>query len=122
MRRSKWGLLLMASAGVSIAAGAQTLATGDTRRVTEPTLPLTCSTLVAQQTIVNGGPASEATTDTMRIQAALTACPVGKAVELTGLGANWAFLSAPITIPSGVGLLVEGGVTLFGTRNWQDYQ
>jgi large repetitive protein len=101
---------------------AQTLATGDTRTVVEPTIPSTCMILTAQQAIVAGGPASETTLDTSRIQAALTACPSGKVVELAPSGTNYAFLMGPITIPTGVGLLVDGGVTVFGSRNPADYQ
>lgn len=107
---------------MSVAAGAQTLATGDTRTVTEPTFPTVCSTLQAQMAIVSGGPASETTPDTARIQAALTACPSGQAVELAGAGTNYAFVTAPMNIPSGVGLIIDGGVTLFASRFAADYQ
>ncbi|MDR3737088.1 MAG: glycosyl hydrolase family 28 protein, partial [Acidobacteriaceae bacterium] len=68
------------------------------------------------------GPASETAYDTTRIQTALTACPSGKAVELAPSGTNYAFLIAPINIPSGVGLIVDGGVTVFASRNPADYQ
>jgi len=114
-----WGVLAATMAGV---AGAQTLATGDSRTVVEPTIPSVCSTLSSQQAIVSGGPASETTLDTSRIQAALTACGAGKVVELAASGTNYAFLMGPITIPTGVGLLVDGGVTVFGSRNPGDYQ
>src|SRR5471032_3064596 len=103
--------------GVGITSGAQTLATGDSRTVTEPVFPANCAVLAAQQAIVSGGPASETAFDTSRIQAALTACPAGQAVELTAAGTNNAFLIQPLTIPSGVGLIVDGGVTVFASRN-----
>ena len=108
--------------GVGIGAGAQTLATGDSRTVTEPVFPASCAVLAAQQAIVSGGPASETAFDTSRIQAALTACPAGQAVELTASGTNNAFLIQPLNIPSGVGLIVDGGVTVFASRNPTDYQ
>lgn len=108
--------------GIGMAAGAQTLATGDSRTVTEPVFPASCAVLAAQQAIVSGGPASETAFDTSRIQAALTACPSGQAVELTASGTNNAFLIQPLTIPAGVGLIVDGGVTVFASRNPTDYQ
>jgi len=126
MNFSRWSLrcLLAVSTVVlaSLPSPAQTLATGDTRTVTEPTFPPVCSTVLSQLAIVSGGPASETTFDTSRIQAALTACPSGKAVELSASGSNYAFLIAPITIPTGVGLIVDGGVTVFASRNPADYQ
>src|SRR5277367_2861253 len=94
----------------------------DTRTVVEPAFPASCSTLQAQQAITNGEPASETTFDTSRLQAALNSCAVGQAVELQTSGANNAFLIQPITIPTGVTLLVDGGVTVFASRNPADYQ
>ena len=70
--------------------------------------------LTAQQAIVSGEPTSETTLDTTRIQTALTACPSGQAVELTAGGTNNvnnAFLTAPLNIPAGVTLIVDGGLT-----------
>lgn len=94
----------------------------DTRTVNEPTFPASCSTLQAQQAIVNGEPTSETTFDTTRLQAALNGCAAGQAVELQTSGTNNAFLIQPITIPTGVTLLVDGGVTVFASRNPADYQ
>ena len=94
----------------------------DSRTVTEPVFPPVCSVLTSQMAIVGIGPASETTLDTARIQAALTACPSGQAVELSASGSNYAFLSAPLNIPSGVSLIVDGGVSLFASRNLLDYQ
>jgi hypothetical protein len=94
----------------------------DTRTVTEPVFPPVCTVLTSQMAIVGVGPASETTPDTARLQAALTACPAGKAVELSASGGNYAFLTAPFNIPSGVSLIVDGGVTLFASRNREDYQ
>jgi polygalacturonase len=94
----------------------------DTRTVTEPSFPASCSVLQAQQAITNGEPSSETTFDTGRLQAALNGCATGQAVELKPSGANNAFLIQPITIPTGVTLLVDGGVTVFASRNPADYQ
>jgi polygalacturonase len=94
----------------------------DTRNVTEPVFPPACSTLQAQQAIANGEPSSETTFDTTRLQAALNSCTAGDAVELQTSGSNNAFLIQPITIPNGVTLLVDGGVTVYASRNPADYQ
>lgn len=94
----------------------------DARTVTEPVFPATCSTLQAQQVIVSGEPASETSFDTARLQSALNGCAKGQAVELQTSGTNNAFLIQPITIPTGVTLLVDGGVTVFASRNPADYQ
>ena len=104
-------------AGMTACAWAQ-----DTRTVVEPAFPASCTVLQAQQAIVAGEPASETTLDTTRIQTALTGCPSGQAVELAGGNGNYAFLTGPLNIPSGVTLLVDGGVTLFASRNPADYQ
>ena len=101
---------------------AQVLATGDSRTVTEPVFPPVCTTVASQMAIVSGAPASETAFDTSRIQAALTACPSGDAVELAVSGTNDAFLIQPINIPNGVSLIVDGGVTVFASRNPGDYQ
>jgi hypothetical protein len=112
-------LVLAASGSV---AGAQTLATGDSRTVTEPVFPAVCTTVLSQMAIVSGGPASETAFDTARIQTALTGCTSGKAVELSASAGDNAFLIQPINIPTGVSLIVDGGVTVFASRNPADYQ
>jgi hypothetical protein len=94
----------------------------DTRDVSEPTFPPSCTSLPAQLSISGGEPSSETDFDTSRIQAALNNCASGSAVELTASGTNNAFLIQPITIPSGVTLLVDAGITVFASRNPGDYQ
>ena len=91
-----WGSLI--ASGMATASFAQA---SDTRTVTEPTLPEVCSTLAA-----TGGNA------TSSIQNALDACGAGKAVKLTAGDSSAAFLSGPITIPSGRSLLIDKGATL----------
>ena len=101
-----------------------TLHAQDTRTVTEPVFPAVCSQVQADLTISAGEPSSElnTATDTTAIQTALKNCAQGQAVELVANGANTAFVIAPIYVPAGVTLLVDGGVTVFGSRNAADYQ
>jgi polygalacturonase len=94
----------------------------DTRNVSEPTFPPSCTSLPAQLSISGAEPSSETNFDTSRIQDALNNCASGSAVELTVSGTNNGFLIQPITIPSGVTLLVDAGVTVFASRNPADYQ
>lgn len=111
-----------------ILAQAPSVATGDTRTVVEPNFPAVCQNLTATFHDVNEDvPAAvEATRtnpDQARLQAALNACQgSNQAVELSmDAGGNNAFLSGPISIPTGVTLLVDPGVTLYFSRNAQDY-
>jgi polygalacturonase/streptogramin lyase len=104
------------------------VATGDTRTVTEPAFPAVCTTLAAALTSVNDDiPASVDATvtnpDGARIQAALNSCAgTGQAVELSVDGAGHdAYLTGPLTMPSGVTLLVDPGVYVYFSRNVQDY-
>ena len=113
--------ILRAFAAFSLASAV--LCAQDTRNVTEPVVPPVCTQLAAQ---LSAGPtglpaARETLFDTSRIQSALKACPAGKAVELQSSGANNAFLIAPTTLPKGVTLLVDAGVTVFASRNPRDY-
>src|SRR5258708_32939364 len=118
--------------GVGVARGSVTVATllrlsagatgQDTRTFTEPIFPPSCTVLHAQLAIVNEEPSSEIAFDTTRIQTALDNCPAGQSVELQSSGANYAFLIQPLNIPSGITLLVDGGTTVFASRNPADYQ
>ncbi|KLD73060.1 polygalacturonase [Xanthomonas hyacinthi DSM 19077] len=97
--------------------------------IDKPTLPQNvCMKLVATLLPVNGSldsldadPAYVAP-DTMRIQNAIADCPAGSAVRLV-VGANGksGFLTAPLTLKSGVTLWIDQGATLFASRNPQDY-
>ncbi len=113
--------LLLLSAGTAFGQ----LATGDGRgTVSEPVFPAVCSQVQADLTISAGEPSSElnTATDTSKMQSALTACAGGQAVELVANGTSTAFVIAPIYIPAGVTLLVDGGVTVFASKNPADYQ
>ena len=95
----------------------------DPRNVQEPVFPPVCSTLTAQLSsgTAVGTLSSETQLDTSRIQSALNACTPGEAVELALGSGQDAFLVGPITMPSGVTLLVDAGVTVYASRNPRDY-
>ena len=104
-----------------------TLATGDTRSVSQPTVPSVCSSLTSTLATPSSrefSSSQEATPpDTSRIQSALNGCAgTGKAVELKASGSDTAFLSGPLTVGGGETLLVDTGVTLFASLNASQYQ
>jgi len=107
-------------------AQAASIATGDSRSVSQPAVPSVCQTLTANLATSNEqfSSSNEASPpDTSRIQNALNACKgTNKAVELTNSGSNNAFLSAPLTVPSGVYLVINAGTTLYATRVASQYQ
>jgi polygalacturonase len=92
----------------------------DTRTVTEPVISPSCTVLTAQLASPLAD-TDEAKLDTARIQAALDSCAKGKAVELKADGAKNAFLSGPLQLRAGVILLVDKGVTLYGSRDAKVY-
>jgi polygalacturonase len=108
---------LVCMAGVS--ASAQ-----DTRQVTEPKIPASCVQLPAQLRAVNQLVAEEdeGKLDTARIQAALDKCTPGAAVELKAASGNNAFLTGPLEMRAGVTLMIDEGVTLFGSRDAAVYE
>jgi polygalacturonase len=103
-----------------------TLATGDSRTVSQPTVPAACTTLSAQLATSNeqfSSSAESSPPDTSRIQAALNSCSgSGRAVVLAPGGSNNAFLSGPLTLPASVTLLIDDGATLYASRNPANYQ
>jgi len=103
-----------------------TLATGDSRSVSQPAVPATCQTLTAQLATSNEQFSSadeSAPPDTSRIQSALNACAgSGHAVVLAPSGSNNAFLSGPLSLPGSVVLVVQDGATLYASRNPANYQ
>ena len=107
-----------AAALLSLSAVAQ-----DTRQVTEPKIPDSCVQLPAQLRATNSmiNAADEGKLDTERIQAALDKCTPGMAVELKPASGNNAFLTGPLEMRTGVTLLVDEGVTLFGSRDAKLY-
>jgi polygalacturonase len=90
---------------------------GDPNLPAEPTIPCACSTLGASRAVASGTVPDETTLDTSTIQSALDACPAGQSVRLTASGANNAFVSGPVTLPTGVTLWIDAGATLYASRN-----
>nr|ANJ43633.1 glycoside hydrolase family 28 [Peruphasma schultei] len=88
---------LILSAAFVVLVLIQTGSGRDLRNVTEPKIPPSCIKLKGS-----------GVDDTKTIQTALDTCSKGKAVELS----SGTFQSGPLTIPSGVGLHVQEGVTL----------
>ncbi|MBW8747869.1 MAG: glycoside hydrolase, partial [Acidobacteria bacterium] len=105
-------------AALSVAVVAPAMAQ-DTRHVTEPVIPVACTVLKAKLHAANNAlrEEDEQKLDTERIQHALDTCGSGKAVALRADGAQNAFLSGPLELREGVTLLVEKGVTLYGSRD-----
>jgi polygalacturonase len=102
-----------------VAAGAQ-----DTRTVTEPRIPASCVQLPAELRAMSDKLAEvdERKLDTVRIQSALDKCTPGMAVELKPSSGDNAFLSGPLEMRAGVTLLIDEGVTLFGSRDASLYE
>ncbi|MHB1700050.1 MAG: glycoside hydrolase family 28 protein [Acidobacteriaceae bacterium] len=111
----------------------------DTRQVTEPRIPPSCKVLHAELTAIDNKltEEEESKSDTERLQLALNDCKQGMAVELRAVPERFgflahiglkpipernAFLTAPIILPEGVTLLIDKGVTLYGSRNPKDYE
>ncbi len=102
------------------------LATGDPRHVHRPSVPRTCRRVSAARSTTDGTFSAQdesAPPDTQRIQSALDACAgTGRAVELAPRAGQNAFLSAPLAVRQGEVLLIDGGATLYASRNPSDYQ
>ena len=105
--------------GLALASSAQ-----DTRTVKEPVIPPACVTLKAELASAGVGlrEGDEQKLDTDRIQKALNTCGAGKAVELAAAGPHNAFLTGPLELRDGVTLLVDKGVTLYGSRDPRVYE
>jgi polygalacturonase len=107
-----------------VSVAAVTAIAQDTRQVTEPKIPVSCIQLPAQLRAVSDklDAADEAKLDTVRIQAALDKCTPGTAVELKSSSGNNAFLTGPLEMRTGVTLMIDEGVTLFGSRDARVYE
>ncbi|MGA2352198.1 MAG: pectinesterase family protein [Terracidiphilus sp.] len=102
---------------------ASTLLAQDTRKVTEPHIPSACIVLDANIIARNGVIADkdELTLDTARIQNAMDHCVAGEAVVLRTRGPKNVFLTGPITLRSGVTLVVEANTALVASRDPRMY-
>jgi polygalacturonase len=91
----------------------------DTRKVTEPRLPAACVTLDAAIAADHGviSPHDEQKLDTARIQQAMDRCAKGKAVVLRAAGPKNVFLSGPLTLRTGVTLVVSANTALVASRD-----
>lgn len=107
-------LALALSFGGMSAAHAQ-----DMRHVVQPGIPSSCVALHARLSAPRGllSPAAERHLDTDRIQRALDHCAAGHAVELVSDGANRVFLSGPLTLRSGVTLVIDANTVLAASTN-----
>jgi polygalacturonase len=113
---------LPAEAAAPSEAGATTgCGAGDPNLPPEPVIPPACVTLAATQAVASGTLPSETSLDTAMIQTALAACGAGHAVKLATSGANNALVTGPLTLPSGVSLWVDAGVTLYASRTPSAY-
>jgi polygalacturonase len=106
----------------------------DSQNHQEPRFPKVCKVLRAplrwqsDQPILKPGLSEdqESSRETWEVQAALNKCAKvapGSAVRLA-LGRDEsfnAFLVNPLNVPSGVSLLIEGGVTVYGSKNADNY-
>ncbi|QOY85854.1 glycosyl hydrolase family 28 protein [Paludibaculum fermentans] len=129
MKTTKWSTLFLCFCGATTAG----LMAQDTRNVTEPITPKVCAVLRAPLKSAADGPVlgdtadeqnAESSRETTTLQTALLNCTKGQAVELT-LGVNPsfnAFLLEPVTLPANVSLIIDGGVTVYGSRDPSRYQ
>lgn len=104
---------------LSLLLPATTLFAQDTRHVVEPHVPVACITLKASIAADHGviPEAEEHALDTGRIQSAIDRCGAGKAVVLQADGAKNVFLTGPLTLRSGVTLVVDAHTALVASRD-----
>jgi hypothetical protein len=113
-RLARWGACAFIFAG-SLTQGARAQ---DARTVSEPVVPPDCSVLAAEYQIPDPLPARD---DTQRIQHAIDQCSAGHAVRLTATAKQNSFVSGPLTLRSGVSLVVDTGTTLYATPDPRAY-
>jgi polygalacturonase len=91
----------------------------DTRQVTEPRIPAACITLEAAIEANHAVIADqdERRLDTARIQRAIDHCAAGKAVLLRTSGQKNVFLTGPLSLRSGVTLVVDANTVLAASRD-----
>ncbi|MES2347653.1 MAG: pectinesterase family protein [Pseudomonadota bacterium] len=105
------GLRLVATAATMLTAAAMApVRAQDTRTVAEPVAPPSCAVLTATTDTPGKG-------DTARIQSAIDRCAIGQAVRLSANNEKQNFVAGPLTLRSGVSLLVDAGVTLYASTN-----
>jgi polygalacturonase len=104
---------------VSLLLIASALPAQDTRKVVEPQIPAACITLEAVVVANNGVIADkdERSLDTGRIQNAIDTCTAGKSVVLRAAGMKNVFLTGPLSLRSGVTLVVDVNTALVASRD-----
>lgn len=104
---------------VLLPVGSALAAAQDTRQVMEPKIPKSCATLKAQLRARAGvlSDADERRLDTQRIQQAIDDCGAGRAVVLRAQGEDTVFLTGPLTLKSGVTLVVDANTVLASSRD-----
>ncbi len=115
---------------IALLSGAATsLRAQDMRRVFEPHFPATCAVFNAPLQSNAAGPIAsdedtESANETSALIEDLRDCKAGQAVELAlGPDSSFnAFIINPVTVPDGVSLIVDGGVTVFASRTPANYQ
>ncbi|MFB9243052.1 glycoside hydrolase family 28 protein [Massilia antarctica] len=100
-------LRMLGAAALALCGAAQAQ---DTRTVREPVPPPACAVLPAESAL----PGRD---DAPRIQAAIDTCTPGHALHLAPEGDKRAFTAGPLTLRSGVTLVIDAGVTLFASTN-----
>ena len=86
----------------------------DSRTVTEPVMPPACAVLVAAT-------AQAGRDDAARIQAAIDKCAPGHALHLAPNNEKRAFTAGPLTLRSGVTLVIDAGATLYASTDPMAY-
>jgi polygalacturonase len=99
------------------------LSAQDTRNVTEPHIPAACVTLKASIEAKQGIIAAEdeRKLDTPRIQDAMDHCSQGNAVVLRSDARKNVFISGPLTLRSGVTLVIAANTSLVASRDPRVY-
>ena len=85
----------------------------DSRLVKEPEIPPTCAYLISNKSLQN----KDISSDQINIQNAIDQCPSGRSVHLASSNEKTVFLSGPISIKSGVSLVIDKGTTLFASTD-----
>jgi polygalacturonase len=109
-RSLRYGLPLL----IVLVTGASAAHAQDARDVVEPHIPSACVVLKARLAAVDGSLPYDAEKypDTARIQQAIDQCGAGKSVELRASGNRQTFLSGPLTLRSGVTLVIDSNTSL----------
>ncbi|MGH8220506.1 MAG: pectinesterase family protein [Steroidobacteraceae bacterium] len=124
MKRSVLASIRLPDLIVALSLGGVSVASAqDMRHVVQPRIPSSCVALRARLSAPHEvlSPAAERHPDTDRIQQAMDHCAAGQAVELGADGDKRVFLSGPLTLRSGVTLLIDANTVLAASANPRVY-